>query len=680
MNSIPTAAAESKTRSGGSTQASRQSGWAAWSASFLFHAAFVVALALLTLTPRAQNLLDLSLAPFEEVDFLEPLDESPQEFHSSDDSPEEIGALSAGGSAAALAAASVLNEETTSEKRLDLTDATADLPAIELESEPFRSPVLSQNLVVQGAGSVGATGAEGAIDRLTHEILASLESHPTLVVWLFDESGSLRMEREKILGRFRRIYEELGVIEASRHPAFRRPEDKPLLTAVVGFGAEPRLLTAEPTDRFEEIEAAVKVLQTDDPTSPAQRDAWSSDPQLYRQLSQENVFSAIGMVAEKFRVYRTPSHGRRRVMIVVFTDESGDDRDRADEVVALCRKLVMPVYVVGRPAPFGRETAYVKWIDPDPRFDQRPQWVPVSLGPESMAPELPNLRLPGESGPDPLVDSGFGPYALTRLCFETGGLYFAVHPNRTEGREVTAGEIDELSAHFSMFFSEESMRRYRPDYLSASEYGQLVNSNHARLSLVEASRLSWNESIGGFRLRFPRRDDAQLARDLSEAQRTAALVQPRIDALYRILQSGMADREVLDEPRWQAGFDLALGRCLAAKVRADGYNLMLASIKQGRSFERSRSNAWVLRPATTFESSSLERMAKRSKQLLEQVVADHPGTPWAYFAQRDLAEPLGWKWTEGYVYLPPLEERNVPPSPPPQTPPPGPVRRDPPPL
>src|SRR6185503_20457771 len=124
-------------------------------------------------------------------------------------------------------------------------------------------PDLSRDFAVQGAGSVGVTGAAGAIDRLTHEILASLEQRPTLVVWLFDESGSLRDERKAIVKRFRRIYDELGVIEASNNPAFANHRDKPLLTAVVGFGAEPRTLTTQPTDRLDEIVSAVEKIDDD---------------------------------------------------------------------------------------------------------------------------------------------------------------------------------------------------------------------------------------------------------------------------------------------------------------------------------------------------------------------------------------------------------------------------------
>ena len=69
-----------------------------------------------------------------------------------------------------------------------------------------------------------------------------------------------------------------------------------------------------------------------------------------------------------------------------------------DQAVDVCRKYEMPVYVVGVPAPFGRETAYVKYIDPDPKFDQSPQWAPVHQGPESLLPERLMLLFGGTRG------------------------------------------------------------------------------------------------------------------------------------------------------------------------------------------------------------------------------------------------------------------------------------------
>ena len=109
-------------------------------------------------------------------------------------------------------------------------------------------------------------------------------------------------------------------------------------------------------------------------------------------------------------------------MIVVFTDEAGDDVEALDATVDLCRKYEMPVYVIGVPAPFGRETAYIKWIDPDPNFDQTPQKAPVHQGPESLMPERIMLLFGGKKENEEQMDSGFGPFGLSRLAYETGGL------------------------------------------------------------------------------------------------------------------------------------------------------------------------------------------------------------------------------------------------------------------
>ncbi|MEM8945156.1 MAG: vWA domain-containing protein [Planctomycetota bacterium] len=652
---------------GADTNAARSEGHrdlAAWYASLGIHLLLLIVLATATIVLPGK-LEELSLS-YELPELLEeePL---PQEFLSSDQPLPEVGALSQAGFESARAAATQTDERSLVVFEPDEITDFAEQQAIDIEMPVFQGPEFSEDLPVQGAGSVGTTGAMGAIDRITHEIMTSVEQQPTLVVWLFDQSGSLRDERERILNRFHRIYDELGVIEASANPAFRKAIDKPLLTAVVGFGARPRMLTDDPTDKIDQIVAAVRAIEDDD-------------------SGQENVFQAISRSAEKFRTYRREKHGSRNVMLVVFTDEAGDDVARLDETVDFCRKLAMPVYVVGRPAPFGRKNAYVKWVDPDPNFDQRPQWVPVSLGPESLMPERLKLRFLGEGNREPLLDSGYGPYALTRLCAETGGIYFSSHPNRRVGRNVSRRDTSNLAAHITNFFDPQVMRRYQPDYLTVEEYRRNLQTNRARGALVEAAQLSWTSPLEDIRRRFPKRDESQLATSLSVAQRDAAGRKPKLDRIYQTLQAGEADRENLKSPRWQVGYDLALGRALAAKVRNDGYNAMLAKAKQGMAFSEDGKNTWILQTDEEFANSSLERLAERAEFYLRRVLEDHAETPWAQLAARELNSPLGWRWDEGYTYIPPAVQRdnngnNRPPRrPEPPRRPTGPPRRNPPPL
>ena len=363
---------------------------------------------------------------------------------------------------------------------------------------------------------------------------------------------------------------------------------------------------------------------------------------------KENVFGAVGQVASEFRKYRTKAP-QRNVMIVVFTDEAGNDFENLDAAVELCKRSAIPVYVVGVPAPFGRREALVKYVDPDPNYNQTPRFVPVDQGPESMMPERVRLRFLGRNDRDDRLESGFGPFALSRLTYETGGIYFSVHPNRRPGY-ISRNQTDAMTTHISQFFDPLVMRNYRPDYITESEYRRRLAANSAKAALVQAANDSWTESMEDIRLRFPKVDEAALARDLSTAQRTAAKLEPKIARLVSMLKQGEKDRPKITEPRWQAGFDLAIGRALAAKVRTEGYNSMLAEAKQGMKFKNEKNDTWVLAASDKVTTGSvLSKDADLARLYLERVVQDHDDTPWALLARRELDSPFGWEWRETFT-------------------------------
>jgi hypothetical protein len=346
-------------------------------------------------------------------------------------------------------------------------------------------------------------------------------------------------------------------------------------------------------------------------------------------------------------------------MIVAFTDEVGSDQNDLDSTVKLCRRYAMPVYVVGVPAPFGRQNTQMKWVDPDPKFDQTAQWGLVEQGPETLAPERIKLAYFGNNKDDEPMDSGFGPFSLTRLCYETGGIYFAVHPNRNVMRTVSRNETEAYSSHLKHFFDPEVMRRYRPDYVSIDEYKRRLVQNKARMALVEASTRSQVTQMEKPQLRFVKRDEGSFSESISEAQQEAAKLEPKIDQMFQVLTVGEADREKETIPRWQAGFDLAMGRVLAVKVRTEAYNAMLAAAKRGLNPKDKKNNTWTLKPADTVTANSqLAKLADRAKMYLNRVVKDHADTPWALLAKQELEEPLGWEWEESFTDVSP--QRNNP--------------------
>ena len=115
----------------------------------------------------------------------------------------------------------------------------------------------------------------------------------------------------------------------------------------------------------------------------------------------------------------------------------------------------------------------MKYIDPDPKFDQSPQWLPVHQGPESLLPERIKLSSPARAQDEEQIDSGFGPFGLCRLAYETGGLYFTVHPNRKVGKKVRPWETAAMSSHLADVF-----RRARDAQLPARvRIGRAVLAN-----------------------------------------------------------------------------------------------------------------------------------------------------------------------------------------------------------
>ncbi len=406
----------------------------AWLLSLLMHLGVLVALTLVVISKQPeQQTLSVVASTAEPED---PLTTS-EEFTYAEMPHDEIGATSAGDADASIALAPAL--------ALDPTPAQMEVEEHEVVTEPVvmgkeirlaTGPIFSENLAIKGSAGVGAVGTGGAIDKLTQEIMLSLEERPTLVVWLFDQSGSLARQRTEMMDRFDRIYDELGVIEASNNEAFKRNQDKPLLTSVAEFGQNVTFLTPKPTDDIEEIKAAVRSIQTD-------------------PSGVEHTFGAISATIKRYRVLRT-QEPRRNIMIFLLTDEVGNDEDQLDETVSTARSLEIPIYCVGVPAPFGRKNVSVKYVDPDPKYDQSPQWPEVRQGPESFLPELVQI---GDQRDDP-IDSGFGPYALTRLCVETGGMYMAIHPNRDKRRMISREETALLAARLRRFFDPEVMRNY----------------------------------------------------------------------------------------------------------------------------------------------------------------------------------------------------------------------------
>ena len=593
----------------------------AWAVSLVIHVAVLVSLSFAGLGTVSQAPKPIAVieTPFEEEqEVLEiPREVSLDELVEVDPgSQSDEGFESAESVAQEVAPVSVVAVEMPDLVSDDMTIEPLDVASTGLNYD--------ENLTIKGASGMGETGASGAVDRLTLEIAASLEQRPTVVCWVFDQSVSLAGQRKEIASRLERVFDELGLTSTA--------QANELFNLVYAYGKQVTPVIDKPTREVSEVVSAITRIPIDD-------------------SGIENTFTAIAEAAKKAKQIRLTGAERRNVMIINFTDEAGNDQKYADAVATFCRAQAMRVFVVGVPAPFGRRDVKMKFVEFDPKYAADEQWAIVEQGPESLYPEFVDVR--PKNSPDDPIDSGFGPFSLSKLCAETGGIYFAVHANRGARGRVSDAATAAMSSQLRYFFDSKVMRDYRPDYLPQAQVDKMLAANKAKASLVAAAKAAQITPMEAPTMRFPREDDGKLALLLGEAQKKAAVLEPKIDALYGTLAAGVPDRAKIapEEKRWQAGFDLALGRVLAVKVRTNAYNIMLAQAKAGMKFKNPKNDTWILNPSDDVSQvgSQTERLAKQADEVLRRVVAEHPGTPWAQMAAEELRSPLGYSWEETYT-------------------------------
>jgi hypothetical protein len=470
---------------------------------------------------------------------------------------------------------------------------------------------------------------EAAIKKVGAAIRASLDLGPTLVVWLVDRTPSAQKLVGSAIPAAKALYEDPDL----KQLAGAAPEQ--LLTAVVAFDDKAEFVLDPPSADLAQSAAALDIF----PPSTSGR---------------ENTFAAVKQALAKYGSYRTDAAHRREVLIIILTDEAGDDGQLVDELADAFKRNAIPVYCLGSPAPWGQVnplTADPKRADPAKTDDSEPNYGPESIQSERVDIGMPQLAASdaprGDGGYVNLdyIDSGFGPFALERLCKSGGGQFLAIRPESHSDYGFQGGNFWPNGSELR--FESERPAKYAPEYISADEYRQRVTANGAWQALVNAAQLPKLKITDSPDRQFAKSNEAQMKRTLDRAQQYAAKNAPIVDRLYDTLAAGEGDRAKLTSPRLQAQFDLAMGRACAVKARIDGYNSMIAALKRDSTFTNESSTTWMIEPADAYETeSTIKKLAERAKTYLQRVIDEHPGTPWARIAEAELAAPMGWTWKE----------------------------------
>jgi Mg-chelatase subunit ChlD len=496
-------------------------------------------------------------------------------------------------------------EHRAAEHRAAELSPTVEAKPIDARPRPRRDELLlAANDQPGGERSPDSNGGKfdvpQAVEQIIAEIRDATELRKTLVVLIVEQTSAANSLVEKAAEQFDQKLRELETSQQRR-----------LEVAVIGYSDDVNMVIPEPTSDASQISVGLSAVKQ-------------------TQGDKANLFAAVNRAVEKFLPYRL--HGYELIFVVVGSSP-GDDLNLADPAIKALKKSAVPVYGVGPAVVFGAPRYKLRRAGAAGTGDSG------SRPTESLFPERIQLSLSGNQNTVDLNDSGYGPFGAERLCRQTEGKFFRLHAARPQGWAVDMDNGDIKS---------ELNSKYAPDYVDEAHYQHLLEENKCRLALHNASLLPPAEGLGQVTTDFPKQqDEAALAKMITNAQKAAAIDDQPLQRLYDALVAGEADRPKLTGARWQAGYDLALGEVLAAKARLDGYNAILAIIKQGKAFTNADSTKWVLEPANENAAGSvLDKMTKKSRAYLQRVVDEHPGTPWAAVAQRELKFPAGWKLVE----------------------------------
>ena len=475
--------------------------------------------------------------------------------------------------------------------------------------------------VPQGTLGEALTAADGygaAMDILTQEILNKLARGKVLVVWVFDQSLSMKDDQAEIRDRIEKVYEELGLSSAARGDA--------LWTGVVSYGKNFAVHTPKPTTFLKEIKTAIDEVPVD-------------------ESGEEMMCQAIGQAVNNFRQF-SGAGGGRQMMIVLVSDESGnpDDNQRSLEpTIKACKDAKAGVYVLGREAVFGYPFAHMRWIVSRPAVGggpplTRPYIVAIDRGPETPMVEM--LQTEGYQKRFDAHPSGFGPYEQVRLARETGGVFLM----------LPSPEIDLFRRDLSVF-DIELMRPYLPDLRSREQYAHERDYSPLRSLIwkVVNDLNPYKPEIGRY-INLAQRfssDRATWTREMDAEIVKARQYVLYLDAAEKALRGARNLRDREKEPRWRAHYDLMLAQVVAYKARVYEYGAYLTIFKVNpKPFDPPTANRvlrdWELRErGKTVADKITKPLAEDATNQFRAIIAEYDGTPWATRAEFELSRGFG---------------------------------------
>jgi hypothetical protein len=145
--------------------------------------------------------------------------------------------------------------------------------------------------------------------------------------------------------------------------------------------------------------------------------------------------------------------------------------------------------------------------------------------------------------------------------------------------------------------------------------------------------------------------------DYDKMQKAQAVLERAIEIMAEADPRSGDPKQEPESLRWQAWYELNLGRMLAHSVRIQEYlnmaeKLMRADVRAG--FFDAGINALQIHPTAELSTGRLGlQRAKEAKERLERVIKEHADTPWSQMAVWELEHELGLTFRTSIIPEPP---------------------------
>ncbi len=557
-------------------------------------------------------------------------EEFTQEVEQSTEAAESVN-YAAGSMAAGMTGTGGAAGPVVAQQKLDEAESLRE-PDVRVNIGAITVPGL--NIISKDLGSGQVTGEVGrvvegygaALGQMTQELVRLMRESKVHVVWLFDESDSMKDDQKEIRERFYKVYEELGLVQ--KHDTKLKVSDEILLTTVMSYSKGITEQTSKPTSNVEEIKKAIDNIKVD-------------------ETGLENTCGAIGAVIGKYA--QGAIRQKRKLVLIVVTDESGDDGEHVEETIHRCKTVDAPVYVLGHYSVFGYPYARVRYVDPKYKLTH---WLQINRGPETPFPEC--LQFDGLHGRWDVFSSGFGPYEQVRIAKQTGGIFFML-PGK-EDNLAGAGSFEERK------FELLDMKEYLPDLSARVEYARERDSSKfrdAQWRVIATLNPHIDKELNMQEHHYSI-DPAQFATQGKTTFERAVRAMGLLNEAVKLLESVKKLRGNEPSERWRANYDLMHAQCLAYRVRLFQLLLSLDAHQKAKPMVKDpKNNGWDIRRVhellepdkeqirvTRVDVAELKKQNETAKAEFQEVIKNHPRTPWARRAQWEMSNGFGMKFGE----------------------------------